>query len=364
MTNKLKMNKNCNLLIVCQKQFGYHVDTLMYCKYLKRYQISYLCYDSGLPKQEIKNVKVKYVPLHKNLVLRNFSYFGTIFRFLSQNQVDICFIKYFRGCSFLKLFFPRKKFILDIRTGSIHRSSFFRFVYNFGLRMESVFFKNITAISSSLAEKLNLQKRAMILPLGSECISDKIKKNDFARLIYVGTLSNRHIEKTIHGVDLFVRNNPDLKPRIIYTIIGDGYHGEVEKLRALVIRLGLHEHVQVVGRIPFDRLKKFFDNHNIGVSFIPLTPYYDVQPPTKTFDYLLSGMPVIATATSENKKVINNKNGVLIDDTAESFAIGLQELLEIWCKFSSRDIMDDAQQYHWKYIVENFNNCLDEVVRR
>ena len=335
----------------------------MYCKYLKRYQISYLCYDTGLPKQEIKNVEIKYVSLHKNLILRNLSYLRSIFKFLRHNQVDICFIKYFRGCFFLKLLFPRKKFVLDIRTGSVHRSSFSRFAYNLGLRIESTFFKNITVISSSLAARLSLQKKSTILPLGSECISDKIKKIEFARLIYVGTLNNRHIEKTIHGVDLFVKNNPALKSQIFYTIIGDGYHGEVESLRALVARLGLTECIQVVGRIPFDRLKNYFDGHNIGVSFIPLTPYYDVQPPTKTFDYLLSGMSVLATATSENKKVINSQNGVLIEDTAKSFAIGLQELLKKKGRFLSREIMDNAQQYHWKCIVENFNNYLDEIAR-
>jgi len=43
-------------------------------------------------------------------------------------------------------------------------------------------------------------------------------------------------------------------------------------------------------------------------------PYYDCQPATKTFEYILSGMVCIATSTYENKKLINNINGVLCND--------------------------------------------------
>lgn len=41
-----------------------------------------------------------------------------------------------------------------------------------------------------------------------------------------------------------------------------------------------------------------------------MTEYYDSQPPTKTFEYALSGLYVLATKTRENEKVITNDNGV------------------------------------------------------
>jgi nucleoside-diphosphate-sugar epimerase len=67
----------------------------------------------------------------------------------------------------------------------------------------------------------------------------------------------------------------------------------------------------------------YFDIHNIGVSYIPMLKCFDNQPPTKTFEYLLSGMPVIATATNANKDIINDVNGVLINDNSEEVYNGL-----------------------------------------
>jgi hypothetical protein len=119
-----------------------------------------------------------------------------------------------------------------------------------------------------------------------------------------------------------------------------------------VCELGLQEVVQVVGAVPHDRLGSYFQVHNIGVSYIPVTEYFDCQPPTKTFEYLLSGMAVIGTATSENGRVISSKNGVLIPDTPTGFAAGLWELWRKRQLFSSSAIQAGAQAHRWRSIVE------------
>ena len=66
------------------------------------------------------------------------------------------------------------------------------------------------------------------------------------------------------------------------------------------------------GRIDYYKLKPFFDKCNVGVSYIPIRDYYQYQPPTKTFEYGLSGLVTIATETKSNQEVINNCNGILI----------------------------------------------------
>lgn len=65
-------------------------------------------------------------------------------------------------------------------------------------------------------------------------------------------------------------------------------------------------------------LEPYFEQANVGISFVPMTDHYDAQPATKTFEYSNSGLYVLGTATTENKKSIDN-NGVLIQDTPESF---------------------------------------------
>ena len=57
-----------------------------------------------------------------------------------------------------------------------------------------------------------------------------------------------------------------------------------------------------------------------------MTKFYDIQTPTKTFEYIISGLFCIATNTTANKNLINKDNGILCDDNATSFSNALMKL--------------------------------------
>jgi glycosyltransferase involved in cell wall biosynthesis len=84
---------------------------------------------------------------------------------------------------------------------------------------------------------------------------------------------------------------------------------------------------------------------------VPITPYYDFQPVTKLYEYMLSGMPVIATNTHENRLVVNDDNGVLINDTPEDFCNGLAKICENRNSYNSLDIRKTVESYTWENIV-------------
>ena len=362
--NNIRKNQNrTNLLILSKSQFGSHIDTYMYCKYLsKKYNVTYLCWDYGKSKVKLNDVKTIYISRNGNIIARNIRYILSSIKYIRENRVELCFIKYFTGCSILKILFLRKNFIFDIRTGSVNSKIISRFIYNLIMRTEACFFKNVTVISQSLAQKLKLSKKANILPVGSSHISNSKKDFQSLKLIYVGTFNNRNLEKTIYGFYNFIKSNTT-SINCKYTLIGDGDHGEKEYLFSLVKYLKLDDKVDIVGRVPFDMLKEYFDSHNIGVSFVPITSFFDVQPVTKTFDYLLSGIPVIATATTENKKVIKEgENGVLINDSIEDFKRGIEHMQCLRHNFSCNNIMKFAQKYHWESIVKNLENYIQNIL--
>lgn len=353
MHKHIPANIRLNILILCQNQFGYHIDTYFYCKYLsEHHNVTYMGCDFEKPRQEMNNIRIQYVSRAGNIIIRNIRYIKAAISYLRKNPVDICFIRYFRGCSILRILFPNKLFIFDIRSGAINQKRLPRILFDSQMRFESFFYQHVTVISHPLATRLNLSERAKILPLGSFPLSLSDKVFNHLNLIYVGTLSNRHIEKTIFGFALFVKNAPTTT-QYSYTIIGDGFCGEVDFLRSLVKELNLTGQVKILGRLPFEQLPEYFDQHNIGVSFVPMTPYFDVQPVTKTFDYLLSGMVVLATATSENRLVIDDKNGFLINDTIEDFAKGLAHILVEKDRFSSNEIREKSQKFHWQLVVKD-----------
>jgi len=342
-----------SLLIVNRQQFGYHIDAYYYCKYLSEvFDITYVCWDYGRPPITLPDVRILYIPREGAKPVRYLRFLTAAIK-QARRGCDICFLTYFPGCSAVKFAYLRGKHVFDIRTAEIAEHPGMRVLLDCLLKLEARFFENITVISPSLAKRLGLLgSKVHILPLGADVISSTKKKFDSLQLIYVGALHNRKIEDTVVGFHRFYR---DFHNRIqcSYKIIGSGHANEENHLRQLVRRLNLQSVVEVLGPIPHDRLSPFFDASNVGVSYIPMTNFYDVQPPTKTFEYLLSGMAVIATSTTENMRVVNMKNGVLIDDNAKSFSSGLKKIYERKERLDSLSIRKEGQPYLWRSIVEN-----------
>ncbi len=352
------MNKK-KLLILCHTQWGYHIYTYKYATYLKDdYDITYLCWDYENKRIEEEGVKVKYISRNGSLLFRNLRYLYSAKNEIDKISPDIFFIKYLQGCSLLKLINPKKIFIFDIRTASIKKNKIRRIIYDSVMLLESKFFYNITIISESLANKIKIKKGYHVLPIGSDILSKKNKKINELKLIYIGTLDGRDIIKTIEGFSIYLKKYKP-KDNIVYTLVGDGK--DIKKLQEYVRVKGLEKNIHIIGRVPFNKLEPLMDSHNIGVSFVPCTEYFDCQPVTKTFDYLLSGMPVIATNTLENKKVINSINGVLIADNSESFANGIYNIHENMNKYDSIKIRSDAKKYDWNYVINDLKKYINNL---
>jgi hypothetical protein len=81
--------------------------------------------------------------------------------------------------------------------------------------------------------------------------------------------------------------------------------------------------------------------------------YYDFQPPTKTFEYVLSGMICIATSTYENKRLVSHVNGVLCKDNSESFYHALKTAFLRRKSFDYTKIVSSLKFYEWSNIVKN-----------
>lgn len=339
------------IIIVDQIQFGYYTDDYHYCKYLKDiYDIVFMCWEHKMPKIEMSGIRVIYVERKGNFLIRSLRFLRCLLKEINRDS-SIVIIKYFKVLSMtLRLLKPSQCFVLDIRTASIKKKFIKRRLNDWLLIFETAFFKNVTIISKNLAEKLRISHKAHILPLGSEVISSNKKLFNVLNLIYVGTLENRNIEVTLYGFKKFYDEYKN-KIKLSFIIIGDGPKNEKENLENIVDYLGLKGIVTTTGRIPHTKLYSYFFSSNIGISYIPMTDYYDVQPPTKTFEYLLSGMPVIATSTSENKKLINSKNGVLIGEKPLDFYFGLKNIFDNLYIYDSDVIRNGVLQYTWENIV-------------
>ena len=342
-----------SLLILNRVQFGYHSGTFYYCKYLPdEYDVTYVCWDYGRPRLELPGITVIYVARDGSKALRYKRFIASAITH-ARRDFDYFFFQYFPGCSLLRLVRPAREMIFDVRTGSVELSLFRRLIADLILRLEASLFPNVTVISRGLSKKLWFsESRTHVLPLGSEVISANNKHFHELRLLYVGTLQGRRLHETVLGLHQFMKASGD-GIACSYTIIGAGWGNEENDLRTLVHTLGLDPVVKVIGRIPHDQLSGYFNKANIGISYIPMTSYYNFQPPTKTFEYLLSGMAVIATATFENRSIVNEENGILIGDSAAEFAAGLSALASRLSTFDSRRIRESSQSHLWANIIRS-----------
>ena len=342
------------LLILGNPQFGYLNATYYYSRYLRRrFEITYIGWDHNWPKRSVDGVRVVYVSRAGPKPVRYTRFLLTILKHARQDY-DLRYATFFPLCSLVRLLTgSSRSWIVDVRSASINPSAFNRFLRDSLIRLEAALFRNVILLSEGVAERLRLE-RAHIVPLGADEISASDKTFADLRLLFVGTLYNRRLEDTIRGVKLYLESGAD-PSSIHYTIVGEGIVGEDEMLAELVNELGLDNNVTLTGRIPHDMLGPIFDEHNIGVSYIPITDYFDHQPVTKTFEYLRSGMPVLATRTSANVEVLsaNPDDGVLIDDNPQSFCDGLVSMAEILPGMRSDEIRARSHQYGWQSIIED-----------
>jgi glycosyltransferase involved in cell wall biosynthesis len=99
-------------------------------------------------------------------------------------------------------------------------------------------------------------------------------------------------------------------------------------------------------------LIQYLGKTTIGIVYIPKTPAYNCQPPTKLFEFIVNGIPVLATSTREIARFVNDANGVLIDDNAQSFADGLDQLIFQLPGISSEKIKESARHYLWENLIK------------
>ncbi len=345
-----KLNKP-SVLFVIPDQFGYSAGYYYYCKYLLKagFRVGVLCVDMGLEKQSLAgDISVHYLSIKNSFEYRCKLIMGT--RRMSSDYDTIIF-KQLLGLSLGLFLLNRKKVILDFRTGSVQKGiiSFFE---NIELMLVSRYFKRVFILSHELATKFKIPTYKYIwLPLGADEIA--FNKKDYShtlKLLYVGTFDYRELYKAIEGFALFIRSNP-INEAVSFDIIGKGSEAEERKIKNVINKHQLQNFVFLHGYLTHKEASEYFEKCNIGVSFIPMIPCFENQPPTKTYEYILSGLVCIATETGGNKQLINNDNGILHQDTATGFCNALKMYYERKGNYNTDVIKQSLNDYKWESIV-------------
>jgi glycosyltransferase involved in cell wall biosynthesis len=338
------------IAIIAQGQFGYHTDYYYWTRYLlPDYNVLYFhfnenkesCYLPGVTLYQLKKSS------HKSLDVARM--FLRYFRVSMQGHIDVTFIEYFRYCSLYRILFW-KRFIVDNRSGYIEQNEIVRKCRNKMLSFEVSLFSFSTIVSESLRNELKINKaKCMVVPLGAEDFNFK-HRYDEINILYVGVLDKRKIPETILGLSTFLNKHP---VHLHFDIIGFGTSEETNKLMQTIHETELENIVTFHGPRWHKDMLKYLERASIGIVYIPRTPAYDNQPPTKLFEFIVNGIPVLATSTKEIARYVNQTNGVLIEDNPDSFARGLERLLSLLPDMNHESIKGSLKDHVWENIVRN-----------
>lgn len=164
---------------------------------------------------------------------------------------------------------------------------------------------------------------------------------------------------TAQGLDVLPKAANLLKEENVkFIVVGDGrYQPEFERQ---IDELGVREKFIMIPRVPAEKIPEILSNVDAGFISFNKTPLWENTIPAKLQSYMACGKAIVASATGETKRVIEESEcGVctVIGD-AEALAYGIKEIMKsdsvsmgvkarayFEDKFDKKNLMDKMDKY-------------------
>ena len=155
-------------------------------------------------------------------------------------------------------------------------------------------------------------------------IREKYNLNRLQVILYIGTMDERRqLDIIIHAFSKVKKHKYNVK----LLMVGEG--NDKTNLEELASKLGIQNDVIFTGQVSYFDVPYFIAASDVCLCPVPPLSIYKVSSPTKMFEYMAVGKPVVANEEiPEQKEVIKESaGGILVKFEDESFADGIMELL-------------------------------------
>jgi len=145
-------------------------------------------------------------------------------------------------------------------------------------------------------------------------------------LVYVGFLTKiRGLDLLIEAAAQFLAQSDD-RDSLFIDIVGKGL--VFNELQEMIQSYGLEKNIRLHGWLEQNEVDKLFRRANVGFLTYRICGHWNHTIPNKIFDYMLSGLPVLATPVTPIKRIVEETNCGLIssDATPGSIAASLRTL--------------------------------------
>lgn len=165
------------------------------------------------------------------------------------------------------------------------------------------------------------------------------------------------------GVDTILRAAKFLKEKknILFVVVG-GDEGEQKEFLAKIKEEGI-ENILSLGHTPKKEIPKYLQSADILLLPNSAKSEESVKytSPIKMFEYLASGIPVIASDLPSLREVLHEKNSLLVKpDSPEALSEGIEKLLSdsVFSEALARHAHADAEKYTWDNYAKKILNFL------
>ncbi len=304
--------------------------------------------DTGVPKFRTK------LPKKLQTFLRIFRTISGVRRHMRDEVYDLIYIIDQTWAFAIKLLLGQKyKYVMQMFAPGVTPSRAKNKLHDLQVTFNVRFFQHMFMGSERVMKFFKVPpSKAHVTGVGVEAIEYQDRMFESLDLVYLGALSNRYVHESVEGFARFFQANKG-RIRMSYKIIGGGVPEAVKLVEVSIAAAGPEVPVQYLGRLDDSDLISVFRTSNIGVVYNRVTPYYTNNISTKLYEYLLSGLPVIAVKNNSMLGVVTPSNGVLIEDSSEGFEQGLHTLLANLGNFNSKAIAQSGEECSVKTVVRD-----------
>lgn len=179
-------------------------------------------------------------------------------------------------------------------------------------------------------------------------------------LIYNGTVSKgRGRDIMLEGLALANQNGQIAR----LTIVGASAE-QIDYCNVSAQQLGIADAVRVRGRVPGFDIPPLLRQADAGICATEDLPWWRFNPPTKLFEYLAAGVPVLASDICTHTQYVSNwRNGLIFDYDSGSLAEAIRAL---WLRRGELPLLkqrarQSGQQYIWDRIEPEFLQAVHRV---
>ena len=199
-------------------------------------------------------------------------------------------------------------------------------------------------------------------------LSEIFKKNPQKYIIYLGGMTKiRGITELIEAFNMVVKKYPEWRLYLVGSIEPPSFSKEIEQL---ISKLNLKQNINLIPWVPYEEKEKLSSQASIGiVTYLPYPNNISCLP-NKLFDYMLVGLPVVASNFPLYKEIVDTDRCGLIVDPLDprEVAKAIEYLIEHpdgARKMGKKGKKAILEKYNWekegRKLLEIYARVLDNV---